>query len=605
MTSRPATSGKHLAERALGAHHFAYLRALAEGVDASDAARRYLGMAHGAEIGGIHRRVVDQARAIARRRGDSRWRLIGLEIIDAPVGTDTADASSAPPIDEWAEREGLDDWSRDELEAMYFERFPHVLAIDESAARRQARNARLRQRRLELLRALAEVATAAASPADLLEGWLPDDLVQQLRSVGDLTLGDLQRRVRRGGRWWGALRAYGPTKAGRLAALLDDILGPPAPADGWPVVATSGARGALAGLGGRNRLQAAGAMDAVDDAAAIARWISARSGSPETSAQYQREAERWVLFCVVERHKAMSDADEADCRAFMDFLEAIPDKWISRRKSKRMAPGWAPFRGQLSVASRRQALTIVGSMMAWLVQSRYLVANPWVLVNVRLGDDAQHDDDVTSRAFTPAAWRVLMDSLQEAPASASTARLRWICVFGHAVGLRAAELIAATRGQLTQRPGGWTIRVLGKGRRSRTVPVPAVAMKATRAYFEARSLDFDDAPAGTPLLCSLVSEEAITYAALNQTFTRFVRRAIEASNLPASEKATALRASAHWLRHTYGTRAAEAGVPPDVLQENFGHADPRTSSLYYRAQLERRQRAVEGVFADDETTAPR
>jgi len=272
---------------------------------------------------------------------------------------------------------------------------------------------------------------------------------------------------------------------------------------------------------------------------------------------------------------------------------------ISRRKSKRMAPGWAPFRGQLSVASRRQALTIVASMMGWLVQSRYLVSNPWVLVNVRLGDDPQHDDDVTSRAFTPAAWRVLMDNLQAAPESVSTARLRWICVFGHAVGLRAAELIAATRGQLTQRPGGWTIRVLGKGRRSRTVPVPAVAMKATRAYFVARGLDLDDAPAGTPLLCSLVSEEAITYAALNQTFTRFARRAIEASKLPACEKATALRASAHWLRHTYGTRAAEAGVPPDILQENFGHADPRTSSLYYRAQLERRQRAMEDAFADE------
>ena len=106
------------------------------------------------------------------------------------------------------------------------------------------------------------------------------------------------------------------------------------------------------------------------------------------------------------------------------------------------------------------------------------------------------------------------------------------------------------------------------------------------------------------MLSSLISDEAITYAALNQTFTRFVRRAIEASRLPAAEKSSAQLASAHWLRHTYGTRAAEAGVAADILQENFGHADPRTSSMYYRAQLERRQRAMEDVFGDEATSTP-
>jgi len=67
----------------------------------------------------------------------------------------------------------------------------------------------------------------------------------------------------------------------------------------------------------------------------------------------------------------------------------------------------------------------------------------------------------------------------------------------------------------------------------------------------------------------------------------------------AAEKAAAQHASAHWLRHNYGMRAAEAGVPADILQENFRHADPRTSSLYYRAQLERRQRAMEAAFAPE------
>jgi integrase len=72
--------------------------------------------------------------------------------------------------------------------------------------------------------------------------------------------------------------------------------------------------------------------------------------------------------------------------------------------------------------------------------------------------------------------------------------------------------------------------------------------------------------------------------------------AIGESALPLDEKRQAIRASMHWLRHTHATRAAERAVPADVLQENLGQADPRTTARYYRAQLERRQKAIEKAF---------
>src|SRR4051794_12866000 len=66
----------------LGLHHFTHLRAVAEGVAVVDAARLYLAIDHAAQAAGVHRLVVDRVRALARRRGDSRWRLIGIEIRD-------------------------------------------------------------------------------------------------------------------------------------------------------------------------------------------------------------------------------------------------------------------------------------------------------------------------------------------------------------------------------------------------------------------------------------------------------------------------------------------------------------------------------------------
>ena len=46
------------------------------------------------------------------------------------------------------------------------------------------------------------------------------------------------------------------------------------------------------------------------------------------------------------------------------------------------------------------------------------------------------------------------------------------------------------------------------------------------------------------------------------------------------------------------TRAAERGVPADILQENLGQGDPRTTARYFRAQIERRQGAMEKVFGE-------
>jgi integrase len=581
----------HLLGQRVGRHHFIYLRSIAEGVPAADAARRFLGLDHAAAVKAAHRLVVERVRSIARRRGDRRWRLLGLEIHDSKDRT----SDTAPPLEEWAAAEGLDGWSQTELQDMYVERFGAPNGADR---RRAARNGRLRAQRLALLRDLEASASETATAGDALAGWLPEPLVAALQSLGDLTLGDLRSRIAKGGRWWRGLPSYGPRKARTLAAYVATLIGPSSP-PAWSLQLAGDELQRLSGCGRINRMSdAAPAIDATDDMAAVRAWISARAGSAHTARQYEREAERFLLWCVLERRKPMSDASAEDCRAYMDFLADVPDAWISRCKLPRLAPGWAPFRGALSKSSQQIAIDTLAGLFSWLVQARYIAGNPWVLLNRRLGDTPQADD-AASRAFTPQAWTALLawldapDNRQEP----SSTRLRWLCVFLQAVGLRAGELIRAERGHLTELRSGWVLKVHGKGRRNRTVPVPRTVVEATRAYFASRGLDFDSAPTNTRLLASLADGAApITYSALHQTFTRFARRAIADSTLPLADKRHALKASTHWLRHTHATRAAERNVPPDVLQENLGQADPRTTARYYRAQLERRQKAIEQAF---------
>ena len=53
----------------LGLHHFAYLRAVSEGLPIVEAAKRYMGVEHGHQAKVAHLQTRDTVRAVARRRG--------------------------------------------------------------------------------------------------------------------------------------------------------------------------------------------------------------------------------------------------------------------------------------------------------------------------------------------------------------------------------------------------------------------------------------------------------------------------------------------------------------------------------------------------------
>ena len=219
--------GVEAATLRLGLHHVGHLRAVAEGIAVVEAARRYLAVDRASQALAEHRSVADRVAAVARRRGDPRWRLLGIEIRELEGEA----AAAQPSLQDWAEGEGLEDLAEAELLELYAERFPPA---ETSLARRQARNARLRAKRLALLRELEAVAAERPAPEDRLEGWLPAALAEQLRRSGALTLADVQRRIARGGRWWQGLPAWGPVKAARLARHLALLLGsPPRRAGRW------------------------------------------------------------------------------------------------------------------------------------------------------------------------------------------------------------------------------------------------------------------------------------------------------------------------------------------------------------------------------------
>ena len=430
---------------------------------------------------------------------------------------------------------------------------------------------------------------------------------ERLSAAGASTLGDVQLWISQGSRWWAGIPALGDAKARAIAATVTRLIGTASWAIDWPRLSSPDVYDGRAGV--NRQLQLPASIDARSDAEAVAAWLAARSNSPATSLAYRRDVDRFMLWCLNKRSKTLSDVRVEDCRAYMAFLADVPAAWISRAKVAPFTKGWAPFAGKLSAASQKRAVVVLASLFGWLAAANYLRSNPWALVNRKVADDRSSPSwrSPTTKAFTPEAWRALMDELEREPSARemrdlfplSRSPLRWLCILCESTGLRAAELIAARREHIHVTRGGALLEVIGKGSRAREVPLPKVAIQATREYFAARGIDFDGAPPETPLLGSLRnSSEPLTHSSLYETFTRFVKRAVERSSLEPDQQRAAMKASLHWLRHTHATRFAERGGNLDVLQANLGHSDPRTSARYYRTQIERRQAQVEKVFGD-------
>ena len=193
----------------LGPHHFAHLRAVAEGIDLNESAQRYLGIEHGNEAITAHRQTVDQIRALARRRGNSAWRLIGVQIR-------VQDTNMRPSLEDFIAERDLDGWSESEQLELYGAAFPTEMKTE--------RRDRLRRRQLELLRVLETSNAEQPKTQDMVSGWFDDRTATKLIGAGLVNLGEMAQAIAAGGCWYRDLPGVGKSKAQRIAAHLHTLI---------------------------------------------------------------------------------------------------------------------------------------------------------------------------------------------------------------------------------------------------------------------------------------------------------------------------------------------------------------------------------------------
>lgn len=457
--------------------------------------------------------------------------------------------------------------------------------------------------------------------------WLPARAVAALRAHGIDTLADLTVRIPRRRQWWKAIAGLGAAGARRVETF---FAAHPELTERARALIAATPRSAIVpweqlklphevdGSAGTFRApRATSTLDADNDYAAVHAWLSLHE-SAATRRAYRKEAERLILWAIVERGRALSSLTTEDAVAYRAFLRRPTphERWVGPVRP-RGAPDWRPFSGALSARSAAYALSVLGALFRWLIEQRYLLANPFAGVKVRDTRGATALD--TSHAFTEGEWllvRAIADGLEfrkpaspAAPASgwtpAAAQRLRFILDFGYATGLRASELVGATLGGIeTDAHGDAWLKVIGKGSKAARVALPPLARTALDRYLVARRLPVTPARwrPDTPLIPSLAEDgaAAITSVRLWKVMQRFFAQTAELVDAEHPALAQKLRqASPHWMRHTHATHALARGAELTTVRDNLRHASISTTSIYLHGDDVKRARQLSNAFAAD------
>jgi site-specific recombinase XerD len=257
-------------------------------------------------------------------------------------------------------------------------------------------------------------------------------------------------------------------------------------------------------------------------------------------------------------------------------------EWASERGLEPASVGVRDLRRYLGVlADRHDAPTTVARKLAAL---RGLLGD-----QVRRGLRSENPAELLSSPRRAKRLpRVLradeVQSLLERIPATGPLELRDRAMFelAYACGLRAQELVELTLDSLDF--DAETVRVEGKGGKTRFVPVGEHALRALERYL-AR---------GRPVLCDTETRELFLSRSGRRLSTSDIRRRLRIWARGAAPLAPALiNTHPHALRHSFATHLLEGGADLRAIQELLGHASLSTTQVYTRVESRRLRSAYE------------
>jgi integrase len=241
---------------------------------------------------------------------------------------------------------------------------------------------------------------------------------------------------------------------------------------------------------------------------------------------------------------------------------------------------------------------ILQGMFAWLVEAGWVDHNPFRLMRDkrrRLDNRSGRVERYLERPLWDWLWQWLnapLDSSATPRQRFEAQRRQLIFGFAYLLAPRLGEMATARMNDFTLREGRWWWRVVGKGGKLASIPVPPDMCRLLERWRDQLGLSsMPSVDEDTPLLRGLDGQRAIgdnqLYRLIRDTF-RQAASALEArqGDAAAREVASLEHATPHWLRHTALTHQAQAGIELRYLAETARHARLDTTSRYLHSEDE-------------------
>jgi integrase/recombinase XerC len=263
-----------------------------------------------------------------------------------------------------------------------------------------------------------------------------------------------------------------------------------------------------------------------------------------------------------------------DVRAMLEHAVALGHADL-RSLDLRSLRSWLAKQQTLGKARSTMArrATAVRVFTAWAQRTGRADTDP----GASLGSPKAHKP--LPAALNAAEARALLEAAAGHADDGSAVGLRDVAVLEllYATGIRVGELCGLDVDDVDR--GRRVVRVLGKGRKERTVPYGVPADRAIGRWLEA----------GRPVLFSPGAGAAMFLGARGGRIDQRAVRTLVHARL--AEVADAPDMGPHGLRHTAATHLLEGGADLRTVQEMLGHASLSTTQIYTHVTTDRLRQA--------------
>ncbi len=285
-----------------------------------------------------------------------------------------------------------------------------------------------------------------------------------------------------------------------------------------------------------------------------------RGASRETIRGYRSDLRQFVTFLKTDAGGAAPGPRHIDAARVRRFLV-----WLAGRKDKK--------------SSQARKLAAVRGLFRFLHQRGRVSDNP--VAQVRTPRQGRHLPRVMTKDEA--------ERLMESPASddgASVKRDQAILETLYSTGARVGELVGMNWGDMSLEDG--MVRLRGKGRKERLVPIGRVAVEAILDYQTAMPRHTGGAGAArvtaTPPRAMPPADGPVFR---NHRGGRLSARSVERIVRRYADRLEGAAVTPHTLRHSYATHLLDEGADLRVIQELLGHVSLNTTQHYTHLATDR------------------